>query len=159
MKWKAYQILVSEGDCECGPGDWAGWRGIGFRERLRVQPTRREFEPTHEIMALITPHKLNLQTCMRSHPMGLHVWFFVRSFVCFYTLCVWTVKALAGLCGCAGSPEPSLVAYVISTKSHELAHLRRLRAFSCMDRQNLIPWYSLHCRFSGFWPCKLKRCK
>ena len=27
-----------------------------------------------------------------------------------------TVKALARLRGCAGSPEPSLVAYVISTK-------------------------------------------
>ena len=33
----------------------------------------------------------------------------------FHTLCVRTAKALARLCGCAGSPEPSLVAYVIST--------------------------------------------
>ena len=34
----------------------------------------------------------------------------------FHTSCVRTAKALAMLRGCAGSPEPSLVAYVISTK-------------------------------------------
>ena len=44
----------------------------------------------------------------------------VRPFIYFSILCVQTVKALARLHGCAGSPEPSLVAYVIST-SHELA--------------------------------------
>ena len=38
------------------------------------------FEPIHEIMALIALRKLNLH----SHPMGLHVWFFVRSFVYFF---------------------------------------------------------------------------
>ena len=30
-------------------------------------------EPTHEIMALIALHKHNLQTCMRSNTLGLHV--------------------------------------------------------------------------------------
>ena len=40
-----------------------------------------------------------------------------------HTSCVRTVKAFARLRGCAGSPEPSLVAYVISTISHELALL------------------------------------
>ena len=47
--------------------------------------------------------------------MGLNVWFLVRPFVYFHTSCVRTAKALARLCGCPGSPEPSLVAYVIST--------------------------------------------
>ena len=48
-------------------------------------------------------------------PMGLDVWILVRSFVYFHTLYVRTVKALARLRRRAGSPEPSLVAYVIST--------------------------------------------
>ena len=38
-----------------------------------------------------------------------------RSFVYFHTYCVWTEKALVRLRRCAGSPEPSLVACVIST--------------------------------------------
>ena len=41
--------------------------------------------------------------------------FLVGPFVYFHTSCVGTSKALARLRGCAGSPEPSLVAYVIST--------------------------------------------
>ena len=72
-------------------------------------------EPCHEIMVLFILHKFILQTCMRSHPVGLDVRFVVGPFVYFHTLCVRTVKALARLRGCAGSPEPSLVAYVIST--------------------------------------------
>ena len=54
---------------------------------------------------------------MSSHPVGLDVWFLVGPFVYFHTLCVWTTKALVRLRGCAGSPEPSLVAYLISTIS------------------------------------------
>ena len=50
-------------------------------------------EPTHEIMALIALRKLNLQTCMRSNPLALHVWFLVRPFVYFRTSCVRTAKA------------------------------------------------------------------
>ena len=72
-------------------------------------------EPEHEIMALFVHRKLILQTRMRSYPVGLDVWFFVRPFVYFHTSCVRTAKALARLLRCAGSPEPSLVAYVIST--------------------------------------------
>ena len=45
-------------------------------------------------MALFELHKFILQMRMRSHLVGLDVWF---------------------LCECAGSPEPSLVAYAIST--------------------------------------------
>ena len=64
-------------------------------------------------MALFVLHKLILQMRMHSHPVGLDVWFFVGPFVYFHTSCVRTAKALARPCRCA--PEPSLVAYVIST--------------------------------------------
>ena len=60
-----------------------------------------KMEPAHEIMDLFVPRKLILQTRMHSHPAGLDV--LPR-----------TAKALARLPGCAGSPEPSLVAYVKS---------------------------------------------
>ena len=58
---------------------------------------------------------INLQTRMRSHLLGLVVWFLVGSFVYFHTSCVQTAKALARLRRCVGLPEPLLVAYVIST--------------------------------------------
>ena len=45
-------------------------------------------------------------------------------------LCVRTAKAVARLRIRAGLPEPSLVAYVISTISHELAQLRVLHCLS-----------------------------
>ena len=77
------------------------------------------YEPAHEIMALIALLKLNLQTRMRSHPVGLDVWFSLRPFIYCHTLCVRTAR----LCGCAGSPELSLVAYAISTIIYELAHI------------------------------------
>ena len=70
-------------------------------------------EPCHEIMVLFVLGKLILQTDMRSHPAGLDIWCLVGPFVYFHTSCVRTAKALARLCGCAGSPEPSLVASVI----------------------------------------------
>ena len=101
-------------------------------------------EPAHESIVLFVLLKLILQSRMRSHPMGLDVWFmsdpsstsilyvyeqrrllwdcsdaqawcFVGPFVYFHTLCVRTANALVRQPGCAGSPEPSLVAYVIST--------------------------------------------
>ena len=68
----------------------------------------KSIEPSHEIMVLFILGKLILQ-------MGLDVWVLVGPFVYFNTLCVRTAKVLASLQGCAGSPEPSLVAYVIST--------------------------------------------
>ena len=73
------------------------------------------FEPSHEIIVGFVLHKLLLQTHMRSHPMGLDVWFLVGPFVYSHISCVRTARALVRLSGCAGSPEPSLVAYVIST--------------------------------------------
>ena len=73
-----------------------------------------EIEPSHEIMVLFVLRKLILQMCMRSHQVGLDVRYLVGSFIYFHTSCVRTAKPLARLHGCAGSPEPSLVAYVIS---------------------------------------------
>ena len=72
-------------------------------------------EPAHEILVLFVPRKLILQTHMRSHPEGLDVWILVRPVTYFHTSCVQTAKPLARLRGCKGLPEPSLVAYVIST--------------------------------------------
>ena len=66
-------------------------------------------------MALFVLRKMFLQTHMRSHQVGIDVWFLVGPFVYFHTSCELTAKSLARLCGCAGSPEPSLVACVIST--------------------------------------------
>ena len=80
-----------------------------------LRATERLNEPAHEIMVLFVLRKLILQTRMRSHPTGLDVPFLVGPFVHFHTSCVRTAKALVRLRGCAGSPEPSLVAYVIST--------------------------------------------
>ena len=72
-------------------------------------------EPSHEIIALFVLRKLILQTCMHSHSVGLDIWFLVGPFVYFHTACVWTAKAPARLHKCANLPEPSLVAYAIST--------------------------------------------
>ena len=52
-------------------------------------------------MVFFVLRKLILQTRMRSHPVGLDVWFLVRPFVYFHTLCVRIVKALAWLRICA----------------------------------------------------------
>ena len=72
-------------------------------------------EPTQVILAFFVLRKFILQRCMRSHPVGLDVWFLVWPFDYFHSSCVRTAKALARLCRCAGSPEPSLVAYAICT--------------------------------------------
>ena len=55
-------------------------------------------------MVIFVLRKLILQTC----------WFLVGPFVYFHTSCVRTAKALARLRGCAGSHEPSLVAYELA---------------------------------------------
>ena len=85
--------------------------GKGQKEENKTEKN----EPTHEILALFVLRKLILQTRMPSYPVGLDVFFLVWPFVYFHTSCVRTAKALARLRGCAGSPEPSLVAYAIST--------------------------------------------
>ena len=67
-------------------------------------------EQAHEIMVLFVLCKLVLQTSMRSHPVGLDVWIFGQTLRLLpYFMCANSEG------GCADSPEPSLVAYVIST--------------------------------------------
>ena len=82
---------------------------------MRFNDNQRTIEPFHEIMALFVLRKLILQTRMRSHPVGLGVWCLVGLFVYFHASCVRTAKALVRLRGWAGSPDPPLVACVIST--------------------------------------------
>ena len=65
------------------------------------------FEPSHEITVLFVCRKLILQTCMSD--------FWLDPSSTSMLICVRTAKALARLHGCAGSPEPSLVAYVTIT--------------------------------------------
>ena len=96
-------------------------------------------------VAFIILRKLILQTRMCSHPVGLHVWILVGPFVYFHTSCVRTAKALARLRGCAGSPEPSLVAYVISTIISWAGSKEQL-TYICKHRRitfyNLVNTYS-----------------
>ena len=106
-------------------------------------------------MVCFVLRKLILQTRMHSHPVGLDVWFLVGHFVYFHTSCERTAKALARLRGCTSSPEPLLVAYVISTiiscagSIHLLSSLSphlsviRKRLLSCLDLLILTFW--------GFW--------
>ena len=83
-------------------GIWKSWY-LGQKKWI--------IELCHEIILC----KLILQMRILSYAVEQDVWFLVTPFVYFHTSCVRTAKALASLHGCAGSPEPSLVAYVIST--------------------------------------------
>ena len=71
---------------------------LGKRPPLPI-PTQEPdevFEPCQMIMVLFVLRKLILQTRMRSHPVGLDVWFLVEPFVYFHISCVWTAKAFTG---------------------------------------------------------------
>ena len=73
------------------------------------------FGPSHEIMVLFFLHKL-IYLIAHAHPSsGARCLIFGPTLRLLPYLCVRTVKSLARLLGCAGSPEPSLVAYVKST--------------------------------------------
>ena len=73
------------------------------RAKNQKKVTRRRANiPCHEILVLFVLSRLIFWTCMRSHPVGLNVWFLVGPFVYFHPSCVWTAKALARLSGCAG---------------------------------------------------------
>ena len=85
-----------------------------MRKMILIQNLQTSFEPCHEIMALFVLRKFILPTHMRSM-VGLDIWFLLVPFVYFHTSCVRTAKALVRLRRCAGLPEPSVVAYVIST--------------------------------------------
>ena len=66
-------------------------------------------------MVLFVLRKPILQMRMHSHPVGLYIRFSVRPFIYFHTSSVRRANALTRLRGCAGSSEPSRVAYVITT--------------------------------------------
>ena len=76
-------------------------------------------EPSHEIMILFVLSKLILQTRMHSHPVGLDVWFLVgplvylKLYVCKHRRLWWDCASTQAIR--AGSPDPSLVMYMIST--------------------------------------------
>ena len=115
-------------------------QGDGCARKIGFSLTK-VFEQAPEIMALFVLHKLILQTRMRSHQVGLDVWFLVGLFAYFHTTCMRTAKALARLRGCAGSAEPSLVAYVISTIISWAGTFITDRCYSsfCLS----LPFYSL----------------
>ena len=127
------------------------WLLFRVNETSVKEDTCSVFEPTHEIMALFILRELILQTSMRSHPVGLDVWFLVGPFLHFHTLCVQIAKALARLREWAGSPEPSLVAYVVSTiiswagsfYFQESVYLHRQREWSMHKRNKKCKWYLL----------------
>ena len=56
------------------------------------------------------------QLCMPSHSEGPGIWLSVWRFLLTHCLYERAAKVLARLRGCAGLPEPSLLAYAISTK-------------------------------------------
>ena len=62
----------------------------------------------------LASHDIRLEVGLKYH-MYADLQLFVGSFLCFHILCVQTAKTLVRLPGCAGSLEPSLCAYVIST--------------------------------------------
>ena len=62
-----------------------------------------------------SPINSYFKTRTRSNPVKLDIWILVGPFVYYHTSCVRTAKTLARLRECAGSPEPSLVAYMVST--------------------------------------------
>ena len=74
-----------------------------------------QFGPCHEIMVLFVLRKLILQTRMHNHPMGLDVRFFGPTLCLLPYFMFANSEALVRLGGCAGSLEPSMVAYVVST--------------------------------------------
>ena len=76
---------------------------------------------------------------MRSHPVGLDVWFLVGPFIYFHTSCVSTAKVLARLRRCAGSPEPSLVAYVYTITAWAGSNSLKIWAYKQDVSDRLLP--------------------
>ena len=108
MSWLNYKMKASSLVCL--------FSRTHIKDNKQFQKHIAVYEPSHEIMVHFILLKFIPQTRMRSHPVLLDVWFLVGPFVYFHTSYVRTAKALVRLRGCAGSPEPSLVAsYVINT--------------------------------------------
>ena len=107
-------------------------------------------------MALFVLHKLILQTRMHSHPVRLDAWFLVRPFVYFHVSCMRTVKALARLRKCAGSPEPSLISTIISWAGinylfsfNNFAAFNEINGLFKVQYYHISGWVKYLCRYSG----------
>ena len=106
-------------------------------------------------MVLFVLRKLILKTRVRSHPVGLDVSFLVEPFIYLRTSCVRTAKALARLRGCAGSPELSLVAYVISTiiswAGSYVFMEKEWKANSCRSEEDNLQGYTAYVFMEKVW--------
>ena len=89
-------------------------------------------------MVLVVLCKLILQMRMLSHPGELDVRFLVV-----HTSCVRTAKALARWHRCAGLPEHSLVAYVISNIISWAGSIKPEHHLLCGYDEALDPWRSI----------------
>ena len=93
----------------------------GWRLHVQLYKSYAPFEPAHESMVLFVLRKLNLQTHMRSHPIGLDIWFWSDSRLLPYFKCVnsegsgETARMRRLAWAFAGRP--------CDNYSHELAHL------------------------------------
>ena len=74
------------------------------------------YEPRQANLCLRAFRHDKFQLRMPSHSEGPGIWFSVWRFLLIHCLYERAAKVLARLRGCAGSPEPSLLAYAISTK-------------------------------------------
>ena len=81
---------------------------------LSIRGQKFTIEPFHEIMVFFVLRKLILQTRLRSHPVGLDVWFFVLP----YFMCA-NREGSGETGGCAGSP-PWAFAGRLCDKYHNL---------------------------------------
>ena len=142
-----YHLLYSRLLPEQTKRQWSGTDTIEHHILSKTSNGKRTqtIKPCHEIVVLFVLHKLILQSHVRSHPVGLDVWFFVGPFVYSHTSCVRRAKALARLRGCAGSPESSRVAYVISTIISWAGSIRCLVWKQSLLVENVI--------MVNFWDC------
>ena len=116
----------------------------------------RIFEPAHQIMALFNLCRLIRQTRMRSHPVGLHIWFLVWSFVYFHTSYVRTAKALARLTwaitGCLFDKYHNLMSWLIlfklgHSKTYKMGQVMR-KCVLCHMRTTQISTFVVRCLHS-----------
>ena len=112
------------------------------------------------MVLLSEPHQANLclrtfrhdkfQLRMPSHSEGPGIWFSVWKFLLIHCLYERAAKVLARLGGCAGSPEPSLLAWAISTKfacrgpsknvfkrraQNDMSHIMRKPVYAICEQQ------------------------
>ena len=99
--------------CDFWDLDWS-WSNFKWMEKA---PSHIFFALSHVMRLWYFLSSVNtfiFQTRSHSHPMEPDVRFLVGPFFYFRTSCVRTAKGLTRLRKCAGSPEPLLVAFVIS---------------------------------------------